>query len=95
METWQIYYHLIVFLIAVTVHGIIRFLRPNANAGMTEVIPFVLATLAEWYTHTFLWPNMLASDAQAGVGLIFSWIINVVLGIIAGALVLGKPRWLD
>jgi hypothetical protein len=91
MPAWQIAYHFIVLaLISLAFVGL-RARNLRTPDFMIILVPVALATGAEWLINAVLWPEMLASDAQAGVGLLFSWTINAALGIVIGVLIIRKP----
>jgi hypothetical protein len=91
MADWQVAYHSTVFLIALSLFGWQRRKRGAQVGCLAMLTPLLLATAAEWCLHTFIWPDMLASDPQAGIGLLLAWILNVVIGGAAGLLVFSIP----
>jgi hypothetical protein len=85
MPLWQILYHILFLsIVSLTLLGLRRW--GKAGCALPLLVPFVLATISEWLLH-LAWPEMLSADAQAGIGVAIAWMINVVIGIAAGALI--------
>lgn len=89
MAAWQILYHSIVAALAV-VTGVMAYRREfNQLRGCIVLMagPICFATIAEIVLNVIVFPNMLASDAQAGIGMVIAWGLNIIIsfvGIIAG-----------
>ncbi len=86
MPSWQIAYHLIFLLVSIIVFLLLRRRRIEKYGVFIVLLPPAMAVVAEVIINT-IWPEMLASSSTAGVGVVIAWMINTLLGMVAGVLV--------